>query len=79
MRVTCRQNRSDSGTRRRGNRAAHERLHVRRGGLERRLGRVVNGLRQVSQIGSRSGTADAMAHDGLKQVKVRAVGTHRRR
>jgi len=78
VRRTCLEKRSDSGWRRRGNRAAQERLHVRRGGLERRRGPVMNVLAQVWQIGSDSAMAGGMAQDGLNQVEIRAIGTHRR-
>ena len=79
VRVTYRQKRSDSGWCRRGKRAAQERLHVRRGRMDGYRTAVMNGLRQVSQIRWDSATTGAMARDGLKQVQIRAVGTHRRR
>jgi hypothetical protein len=79
VRVTCRQKRSDSGWCRRGKRAAQERLHVRRGRMEGYRTATMKGLRQVSQIRWSSATTGAMARNGLQQVEIRAVGTHRRR
>ena len=79
VRRTYLEKRSDSGWCRLGNLAAQERLRVRRGRMEGYRTAVMNGLRQVSQIRWNSATTGAMARDGLQQVEIRAVGTHRRR
>ena len=77
VRWTYRQKRSASGIRRRGPRAAQERLHVRRGG-PRRVAGGVNTVPQVWQVFSNSGTARLATQHGLQEVEVRTLSADRR-